>query len=223
MPIGLIGKKLGMTRLFDENGEAIPVTVLEVGPCPVIQVKTSDTADAYAAIRLGFGEVEEKKVSKPVLGQFKKAGVKPHRLVREFRVDDPTTFTVGQVLNADLFAAGEKVDVIGVSKGRGFQGTIKRFRNHRGPETHGSMYHRRPGSGGGSSDPSRVYKGKIMPGHMGNERSTAQNLKVVKTDVEKNLVLVRGSVPGHINSYVMVAKAIKPMQVAAARAAKKGA
>lgn len=208
MAIGLIGKKLGMTQIFDEEGRAIPVTVIEAGPCPVLQVKTPDT-DRYSAVQIGFEELRPRRANKPAQGHAKKAGTKPHRVVREFRVDEPAAFSVGQVLSIDLFADGEKVDVVGVSKGRGFQGVIKRHKAARCAETHGSMYHRRPGSGGASSDPSHTYKGKIGYGRMGAERSTAQNLRVVRLDKEKNLLLVRGSVPGHNNGYVMVAKARK--------------
>lgn len=213
MAIGLIGKKLGMTHIFDKEGRAIPVTVIEAGPCPVLQVKTPETDD-YSAVQIGFEELRERRANQPARGHAKKAGVKPHRVVREFRVEEPTQFAVGQVLSIDLFADGEKVDVVGVSKGRGFQGVIRRFHANRCAETHGSMYHRRPGSGGASSDPSHTYKGKIGYGRMGGERSTVQNVRVVRLDKEKNLLLVRGSIPGHNNGYVMVAKARK---VAASR------
>jgi large subunit ribosomal protein L3 len=229
MAIGLIGKKLGMSQLFDEEGRAIPVTLIEVGPCPILQVKTQET-DGYTALQLGYEELDPSKavgkgkrhrsgMSKPELGHAKKAGAAPHRVIREVHIDDAGEYEVGQKLIVDVFEAGEKVDVTGVSKGRGFAGNIKRHNQSRGPESHGSMYHRRPGSMGMSSDPSRVFKGKKLPGQMGNKRSTIQNLRVVKTDPENNLLFVRGAVPGHNNGYVVVKKAIKAVQKAQRKSA----
>jgi large subunit ribosomal protein L3 len=197
-----------MTRVFDEAGRVIPVTVIAAGPCPILQIKTVDT-DGYEAVQAGFEELPERKAAKPQAGHAKKAGAKPCRLAREFRVDDASAYAVGDILGVDLFEAGEKVDVTGVTKGRGFQGTIKRYSGHRGPETHGSMYHRRPGSNNSSATPSRTFKGRKLPGHMGAVRQVAQNLRVARVDKDRNIILVRGSVPGHPNGYVLLAKAIK--------------
>jgi large subunit ribosomal protein L3 len=197
-----------MTRVFDEAGRAIPVTVIEAGPCPILQLKTVDS-DGYLAVQAGFEELPERKVNKAQAGHAKKSGAKACRVVREFRVDEADAYAIGDVLDASLFEAGEKIDVVGVTKGRGFQGTIKRYGGHRGPESHGSMYHRRPGSAGASATPSRTIKGKKMPGRMGADRRTVQNLRVARVDAERNLILVRGSVPGHNNGYVLLAKAAK--------------
>ena len=215
MTLGLIGKKIGMTRIYDENGSVIPVTVVEAGPCPILQVKRA-ASDGYAAVQLGFGEKPEKKAGKAQAGHLKKTGAKPPRVIREFRLEDPGQFEAGQSIGVDIFEIGEKVDVIGISKGRGFQGTIKRFHTTRGPETHGSMYHRRPGSMGASSDPSHVWKGKVGPGRLGGARVTTQNLKVIGVDKAKNVLLLRGAVPGFTTAYVAIAKS-KKQAIRAAR------
>ena len=193
---GLIGRKVGMTQIFDESGKVIPVTVIEAGPCVVAQVKTMDN-DGYEAIQLGFGDVKEKKLTKPAKGHFTKVNVTPKKHLREFRLDSIEGLTVGQELKADIFTAGDKIDIQGTSKGKGFQGVIKRHGQHRGPMGHGSMYHRRPGSMGATSTPGRVFKGKKLPGHMGVETVTIQNLEVIKVDLDKNVILVKGSVPGN--------------------------
>lgn len=209
MTIGLLGKKLGMTHIYDEKGSLIPVTLIEAGPCPIIMMKKRDN-DGYDAIQVGFDSVPDKRVNKPMRGHFKAHNAKPVRVVREFRLSDGENgYQVGQVLDVDIFEDGEIVDIVGWSKGRGFQGTIRRHHTSRGPETHGSNYHRRAGSRGQSSDPSRVFKGVVGAGHMGNERVTTLNLKVVRRDKEKNLIAIRGSVPGHPNSVVIIRKSIK--------------
>ena len=208
MKKALIGKKLGMTQIFDENGVVIPVTVIEAGPCVVAQIKTLEN-DGYEAIQLGFGEVKEHKVNKPVKGHFAKANVPVKKHLREFRVDSIENFKVGDELKADVFAEGEKIDVQGTSKGKGFQGVIKRHGQHRGPMGHGSMYHRRPGSMGPTSTPGRVFKGKKLPGHMGRVTVTIQNLDVVKVDTDKNVILVKGSVPGAKGAILKIKSAIK--------------
>jgi len=208
MAIGLLGKKLGMSQIFDEKGMSIPVTLIEVGPCPILQKRVPEK-DGYSALQIGFGAQTEKNVTQPMLGHFKKAGVGPVRFIKEFRCEDTNDFEVGQTLNVDLFQTGEHVDVSGVTKGRGFSGTIRRFNSRRGPTSHGSTYHRRPGASSASSDPSRVFKGKIMPGHHGNANRTAQNLTIIGTDAEKNILVVKGSIPGCTNGYVVVSKSVK--------------
>ena len=207
MKKAILGKKIGMTQIFDENGRAIPVTVVEAGPCTVVQVKTKD-ADGYEAIQLGFGEVKEKKLVRPVKGHFTKANVEPKKHLREFRLEE-ISYNVGDEIKADIFAAGETVDVTGTSKGKGFQGVIKRHGQHRGPMGHGSMYHRRPGSMGSTSTPGRVFKGKKLPGHMGKVTVTIQNLDVVRVDMDKNVILVKGSVPGPKGAILKVKSAVK--------------
>ena len=188
----LIGRKVGMTQIFDEKGVVVPVTVIEAGPCSVVQIKTVET-DGYNAVQLGFGEVKENKVNKPENGHFKKANVKAVKHLREFRACEECLagVKVGDELKVDTFVAGEKVDIQGITKGKGFQGVIKRHGQHRGPMGHGSMYHRRPGSMGATSTPGRVFKGKKLPGHMGVEKVTVQNLEVVKVDLDKNALLIR--------------------------------
>jgi len=213
MPIGLLGRKLGMSQIFDKNGRIVPVTFIEAGPCIVLDKKTKES-DGYTAVQLGFGERQEKNTPKPQLGQFKKIGVPPLRFVREFRLEDASILDklpdVGGTLTiGDVFKEGEHVDVVGISKGRGFASPIKRWHTRRGPETHGSMYHRRPGSQGASSYPSRTWKGKHAAGHMGSARVTALNLVIMRTDEEKNLILVKGSIPGHNNSFVMIRKTVR--------------
>ncbi|MBN1868248.1 50S ribosomal protein L3 [Candidatus Sumerlaeota bacterium] len=208
MAIGLLGKKLGMSQIYDENGTAVPVTLILAGPCPILQKRVPDK-DGYSALQLGFESRAGRTIAKPMLGHFKKAGVDPVRFVREIRLNDCNGFEVGQTLKVDLFAVGDRVDVCGVSKGRGFSGTIRRFHTARGPMSHGSTYHRRPGSSGASADPSRTYKGKVSPGRHGAVRRTAQNLQVVGTDLERNLLIVKGSIPGAANGYVVVSKSVK--------------
>ena len=208
MKKALIGKKVGMTQIFDENGSVIPVTVIEAGPCVVAQVKTSEK-DGYEAVQLGFGEVKENKLNKPEKGHFAKANVTAKKHLREFRLDSIEGIKIGDELKADVFAAGDKIDVQGTSKGKGFQGVIKRHGQSRGPMGHGSMYHRRPGSMGPTSTPGRVFKGKKLPGHMGHVTVTIQNLDVVKVDSDKNVVLVKGSVPGPKGAILKIRKTVK--------------
>ena len=205
---GLIGKKIGMTQIFDESGKVIPVTVIEAGPCVVAQVKTEET-DGYTAVQLGFGDIKEKKLNKPTKGHFTKVNVTPKKHLREFRLDSVAEYTVGQELKADVFAAGDKLDIQGTSKGKGFQGVIKRHGQHRGPMGHGSMYHRRPGSMGPTSTPGRVFKGKKLPGHMGAQTITIQNLEVIKVDLDKNVILVKGSVPGIKGAILKLKSSVK--------------
>ncbi|MBR3324964.1 MAG: 50S ribosomal protein L3 [Clostridia bacterium] len=208
MKKALIGRKVGMTQIFDEKGQIIPVTAIEVGPCTVVQIKTVDQ-DGYDAVKLGFGEVKEKKLNKPQLGQFRKSKLTPKKYLREFRLDSIEGLKVGDELKADVFEVGDKVDIQGTSKGKGFQGVIKRHGQHRGPMGHGSMYHRRPGSMGSTSTPGRVYPGKKLPGHMGVETVTIQNLEVVKVDLDKNVILVKGSVPGAKKSILKIKSSVK--------------
>lgn len=195
MQKAIMGRKLGMTQVFAEDGKVTPVTVIEAGPCVVTQKKTVET-DGYSAVQMGFADKKESKMTKPLKGHFDKAGVPYKRFLCEFRLDNAEEMNVGDVVKADTFAAGEAVDVTGRSKGKGYAGTIKRWGTHRGPMTHGSGYHRGAGSLGACSSPSRVFKGKKLPGHLGNERVTVQNLDVVKVDTERNLLLVKGAVPG---------------------------
>lgn len=195
MQKAIMGRKLGMTQVFAEDGKVTPVTVIEAGPCVVTQKKTVET-DGYSAVQMGFADKKESKMTKPLKGHFDKAGVPYKRFLCEFRLDNAEEMNVGDVVKADMFAAGEAVDVTGRSKGKGYAGTIKRWGTHRGPMTHGSGYHRGAGSLGACSSPSRVFKGKKLPGHLGNERVTVQNLDVVKVDTERNLLLVKGAVPG---------------------------
>ena len=204
----LIGKKIGMTQIFDEKGKVIPVTAIEVGPCTVTQIKTVDQ-DGYTAVQLGFQDVKESKLTKPELGKFTKAKLQPKKYLREFRIDSVEGIKVGDELKADVFQAGDKVDIQGTSKGKGFQGVIKRHGQSRGPMGHGSMYHRRPGSMGPTSTPGRVFKGKNLPGHMGVETVTIQNLEVVKVDLDKNVILVKGSVPGAKKSILKIKTSVK--------------
>jgi large subunit ribosomal protein L3 len=199
----LIGKKLGMTQIFAETGEATPVSVIQAGPCPIVQVKTPDT-DGYSAIQIGFGEAKMRRVSKPAAGHFKRASLAPLRVLKEVRVADAGQFKVGDVLNVKIFEGAERVNVAGVSKGRGFAGTIKRYHFQRGPETHGCKNVREPGSVGANSTPARILKGKRLPGRMGGKNRTTRNLKVVQIDAENNLIFVRGSVPGANNGIVFI-------------------
>jgi large subunit ribosomal protein L3 len=204
---GILGQKLGMTQVFDEVGRVIPVTVIEAGPCIVIRKKTVET-DGYNAIQVGLANIKEKHVSKPLKGQFTKVNIKPLRFVRELRIDDVGGFEVGQELKANVFANGEYVDVTGTSRGKGFAGGIKRWNFKRGPMTHGSKYHRGPGSLQ-SRDASRVFKGRRLPGRLGGERVTVQGLKVVRVDTERNLILIKGAVPGAKGALVTIKNTVK--------------
>ena len=204
---GILGKKIGMTQIFTEHGEVIPVTVVEAGPVVVTQVKTTEN-DGYTAIQVGFGDAKEKSLNKPQKGHLAAANtLKKH--LKEFIVDSVEEYTVGQEIKADLFAAGELIDVTGISKGKGFQGPIKRHGQSRGPETHGSRYHRRPGSMGACSYPGRVFKNKKLAGHMGSVKVTVQNLEVVRVDADKNFILVKGAIPGAKGSVVTIKEAVK--------------
>ena len=205
---GIIGKKIGMTQIFDEKGNVVPVTVIEATPNVVAQVKTVET-DGYNSIQLGYGEVKDKHINKPEKGHFTKAGLAAKKHLREFRVEDVENYKVGDEVKADIFEAGEKIDVQGTTKGKGFQGVIKRHGQHRGPMGHGSMYHRRPGSMGSTSTPGRVFKGKKLPGHMGRVTVTIQNLDVVRVDMDKNVILVKGSVPGAKGAILKIKSAVK--------------
>ena len=204
---GLLGKKIGMTQIFTERGDVAPVTVIEAGPCYVTQVKT-EGHDGYTAVQIGFGDRKQNRTSLPLRGHFKKADVQPRHILRELRVEDTELYEPGQVFGVDIFKAGDMVDVSGTSKGRGFQGVVKRYNFRGGPKTRGqSDRWRAPGSIGASASPSKVFKGKRMPGRMGNKRVTVQNLAVVGVDAERNLLMVLGAVPGHKNGYVIIKRA----------------
>ena len=210
MTKALIGKKIGMTQIFDETtNKVIPLTVVEVGPCVVVQKKTVEN-DGYSAVQLGFGDLREKLANKPVKGHFAKADVAVKRTLKEFRLENADTMEVGAILKADTFEVGDIVDVSGTSKGKGFQGTIKRNNNSRLKETHGTgPVHRHAGSMGACSSPSRIYKGKALPGHMGSEKVTVQNLEVIKVDAENNLIAVKGAIPGPKNGIVTIVDCVK--------------
>ncbi|MBQ1207733.1 MAG: 50S ribosomal protein L3 [Lachnospiraceae bacterium] len=208
MKKGILAIKVGMTQIFNENGELVPVTVLQAGPCAVTQVKTVDN-DGYDAVQVGFVDKRNKLVSKPQKGHFEKAGVSYKRYVREFRFENAAEYKLADEIKADIFAEGDRVDVTAISKGKGFQGAIKRHGQSRGPMAHGSKYHRHAGSNGSCSDPSRVFKGKRMPGHMGSVQVTVQNLDVVRVDVENNVILVKGAVPGPKKSLVTLKETVK--------------
>lgn len=208
MTKAILATKVGMTQIFNEDGVLTPVTVLQAGPCAVTQVKTVDN-DGYSAVQVGFVDKREKLVTKPQKGHFDKAGVAPKRFVKEFRFDNAEEYTVGQEIKADIFAVGDKIDVTATSKGKGFAGGIKRHGLHTGPKTHGSKYHRHAGSNGSASDPSRVFKGKKMAGRMGAEQVTVQNLEVVRIDVENNVILVKGAVPGPKKALVTLKETVK--------------
>ena len=209
MTKGLIGKKIGMTQIFDEAGKVVPVTVIEAGPCVVTQLKTAEN-DGYEAVQLGFGDVSPKHTNKPMTGHFKKNDLPFKRTLKEFRLDDISNVNVGDVLKADVFAAGDVIDVSGVSKGKGFQGAIKRHNQHRLKETHGTgPVHRQAGSMGACSSPSRIYKGKGMAGHMGAEKVTVQNLEIVKVDSENNLIAIKGAIPGITGGIVVITDSVK--------------
>ena len=209
MQKGIIGKKMGMTQIFDENVKVVPVTVVEAGPCTVVQKKTVES-DGYVAVQLGYGDISAKKVSKPAKGHFDKADVAPKRTLREFRLDDISAMNVGDILKADVFAVGDRIDVVGTSKGKGYAGAIKRWNQHRLRESHGTgPVARHAGSMGSCSTPSRVFKGKRLPGHLGAERVTIQNLKVVKVDAENNLIAIKGAIPGPKGSVVCISDSVK--------------
>jgi len=204
----IIGRKVGMTQIFKDN-KAIPVTVIKAGPCVVVQKKTVET-DGYNALQLGFEEIPEKKVNKPLLGHFKKFGVKPFRILKEFRVENVDEFEIGQEINVSMFEEGDIVDVTGWSKGRGFAGAMKRWGFRGGPKSHGSKFHRQLGSVGQHTEPAKIWKGKKMPGRYGNERVTIRNLEVVEVDTENNLLVVRGGVPGARGGLLLIRSAKAP-------------
>lgn len=208
MKKAILATKVGMTQIFNEDGVLVPVTVLQAGPCVVTQVKTEEN-DGYKAVQVGFADKREKLVTKPVKGVFDKAGVGYKRYIREFRFENAEEYSVKDEIKADIFAAGDKVDATAISKGKGYQGAIKRYGQHRGPMAHGSKFHRHQGSNGSATTPGRVFKGKGMPGHMGSVRVTVQNLEVVRVDAENNLLLVKGSVPGPRKSLVTIKEAVK--------------
>ena len=223
MKKAILATKVGMTQIFNEAGQLIPVTVLQAGPCVVTQVKTEEN-DGYASVQVAFGEIRTKLVSKPVAGQLDKAGIEKQtvergsgkreiypvgRFLREFRFENAAEYSVKDEIKADIFAAGDKIDATAISKGKGFQGAIKRFGQHRGPMAHGSKFHRHQGSNGSSSDPSRVRKGKGMPGHMGSKKTTVQNLEIIRVDAERNLLLVKGSVPGPKKALITIKETVK--------------
>ena len=208
MKKAILATKVGMTQIFNEDGMLIPVTVLQAGPCVVTQVKTEEN-DGYASVQVGYGEIREKLVNKPEKGHFEKAGVDVKRFLKEFRFENAAEYEVGQEIKADIFADGDHIDVTAISKGKGFQGAIKRHNQSRGPMTHGSKFHRHAGSNGAASDPSKVFKGKKMPGQMGGKKITVQNLEVVRVDAENNLLLVKGSVPGPKKSLITIKETVK--------------
>jgi len=208
MKKAILATKVGMTQIFNEDGMLIPVTVLQAGPCVVTQVKTEEN-DGYTSVQVGFGEIREKLVNKPEKGHFDKAGVAVKRFVKEFKFENAAEYNLGDVIKADIFAEGDKIDATAISKGKGFQGAIKRFGQHRGPMAHGSKFHRHQGSNGACSSPSRVFKGKGMPGHMGSVKVTTQNLEVVRVDAENNLLLVKGAVPGAKKCLVTIKETVK--------------
>ena len=203
----ILGKKIGMTSIFNDAGEAVAVTLIEAGPCVVVQKKTVEN-DGYSAIKVGYEDIKEKKLNKPDLGQFKKHQLKPKKYLKEFKLQDADKYNVGDEIKVDMFQPGDRVDVVGISIGKGFAGGVKRWNFNRGPMSHGSMYHRRPGSGG-ATDPARVFKGRKLPGHLGAERVTVQNLEVVKVDVDKNLLIIKGSVPGPKKSLLFIKNTVK--------------
>lgn len=208
MKKAIIARKVGMTQIFKEDGAIVPVTVLLAGPCSVAQIKTTDN-DGYNAVQLGFEDAKEKHTTKPLQGHFKKAGTDFKRFLKEFKLDDINGFELGQEIKVDMFEAGDMVDVSGITKGKGYQGSIKRHGQHRGPMGHGSKSHRVSGSMGGSAAPSRVFKGKKLPGHMGAEKVTIQNLEVVRVDADENLILIKGAVPGPKKAIVTIVDAVK--------------
>ena len=211
MKKAILATKVGMTQIFNEDGALVPVTVLQAGPCVVTQVKTVEN-DGYSAVQVGFVDVREKLISKPVKGMFDKAGVSYKRFVREFKLENAEEYSVKDEIKVDVFAAGDKVDATAISKGKGFQGAIKRHGQSRGPMAHGSKYHRHAGSNGACSDPSKVFKGKKLPGHMGSKKITIQNLEIVKVDTENNLLLVKGAVPGPKKALVTIKETVKSVK-----------
>ncbi|MDF2872783.1 MAG: ribosomal protein [Anaerocolumna sp.] len=208
MKKAILATKVGMTQIFNENGSLIPVTVLQAGPCVVTQVKTVEN-DGYAAVQVGYGDIREVLVNKPRKGHFAKAGVANKKHLKEFKFENAADYTVGQEIKADIFAEGDKIDATAKSKGKGFQGAIKRYGQSRGPMAHGSKFHRHAGSNGAATTPGRVFKGKHMPGHMGHVKVTVQNLEVVRIDADKNIILVKGAVPGPKKSLVMLKNTVK--------------
>ena len=208
MEKAIIGRKIGMTQIFDEIGNVIPVTIVEAGPCPVVQIKTQEI-DGYSAVQLGFSDVTEKKVIKPMKGHFDKAQVAYKKILKEFKLEGVNGMNIGDIVKADTFVTGDVVDVTGTSKGKGYAGTVKRWGTHRGPMAHGSGYHRGQGSMGANSSPSRVFKGKVMAGHLGSEQVTVQNLELVKIDAENNLLAIKGAIPGPKGSIVFVKSTVK--------------
>ncbi len=209
MKKAMMGRKIGMTQIFNEDGKVIPVTVVEAGPLTVVQKKTVET-DGYNAVKVGYEKVADKKLTKPALGQFTKSKLAPMKNLKEFRFEDVSGFEVGQEIKAaDMFQSGDKIDVSGISKGKGFQGTIKRYGQKGGMETHGSMYHRRVGSMSANTNPARVFKGKKLPGHMGMENITVQNLEVVRVDADRNLILIKGAVPGPKGGLLVIKNTVK--------------
>lgn len=225
MTIGILGKKIGMTQIYTEDGRVVPSSVIEAGPCSVVQIKNKDK-DGYFAVQLGFSEKKESRTSKPLLGHFKKAKVKPVSILREIRINEKDEYKVGQQIKADIFNPGDYVDVTGISIGKGFQGGVKRWHWKGGDKSHGSMHHRAPGSIGASSDPSRVFKGHHLPGRMGGEQKTIQNLKVLKVDAENNFLVVKGAIPGFEGNFLVIRKAKKgkkePHKVHVEKEAEKG-
>ncbi|HIU78570.1 MAG TPA: 50S ribosomal protein L3 [Candidatus Avilachnospira avicola] len=208
MKKAILATKVGMTQIFAENGELVPVTVLLAGPCVVTQVKTADN-DGYDAVQVGFGDIREKLVNKPRKGVFQKAGVSAKRYIREFRFENSSEYKVADEIKADIFAVGDHVDATAITKGKGFQGAVKRLGQHRGPMMHGSKFHRHQGSNGPATTPGRVFKGKGMPGHMGSVQRTIENLEVIRVDAENNLLLVKGSVPGPKKSLITIKETVK--------------
>lgn len=208
MKKAILATKVGMTQIFNEDGVLTPVTVLQAGPCVVTQVKTVEN-DGYSAVQVGFVDIREKLVNKPKKGHFDKVGVAYKRFVRELKLENASEYAVAQEIKADIFAAGDKIDATAISKGKGFQGAIKRLGQHRGPMAHGSKFHRHQGSNGACSSPSRVFKGKGMPGHMGHVKATVQNLEIVRVDAENNLLLIKGAVPGPKKSLVTIKESVK--------------
>ncbi|WP_368489095.1 50S ribosomal protein L3 [Clostridium sp. BJN0013] len=208
MKKAILGKKLGMTQIFNENGRVVPVTVIEAGPCVVVQKKTEEK-DGYKSIQIGFGDIREKLVNKPLKGHFAKSEVSLKRFLKEFKVDNIGEYEIGQEIKADVFSEGDRIDVSGISKGKGFQGVIRRWNAQRGPMSHGSKFHRAVGSMGASSDPSRTFRNKKMPGHMGNKNTTVLNLQIAKVIPEKNIILIKGGVPGPNKSFVSIRDTVK--------------
>ena len=208
MKKGILGKKLGMTQLFNEDGTVIPVTVIEAGPCVVTQIKTRDR-EGYSAVLVGYEDIREKLVNKPLKGQFDKAGVSYKRYIRELPLDNVEDYSVGQEIKADIFAQGDRIDISGRSKGKGFAGNIKRFGHGTGPKSHGSHYHRGPGSHGAGSSPARIFKNRKLPGRMGNVRTTVQNLEIARVDADRNLLMVKGAVPGPKGNMLIIKDTVK--------------